>query len=86
MKIILFCPYLFLDPFYLFYLNCVVPDVTQRTVTLETLSEEHAIVSVLPTLHLSQVMNVIQTLIYLLLSLLFLIKQLNCGNYHRTFF
>lgn len=51
MKNILSCPYLFLDPFHLFYLNCVVPDVTQRTVTLETLSEEHAIVSLLPTLH-----------------------------------
>lgn len=47
-------PFLFLDPFHLFLLHSVVPDVTQRTVTLETLSEEHAIVSLLSTLHLSQ--------------------------------
>lgn len=55
MKSILYWPYLFFFyPFNLFDVNCVVPDVTQRTVTLETLSEEHAIVSLLPTLHPGQ--------------------------------
>lgn len=42
----------FLFPVYLCLLSCVIPDVTQRTVTLVTHSEEHVIVSTLLPLHL----------------------------------
>lgn len=42
---------LYFPPLHLFLPSCVSPDVTQRTVTLVTLSEEHAIVSILSPLH-----------------------------------